>query len=53
MYIKIMVSHKWERQIKVAPLNVLYVPDHALWITERVGKDIVRIDPPMAQISAA
>jgi len=28
-----------------APLNILYGPDHTLWITERVGKDIVRIDP--------
>ena len=28
-----------------APLNLLYGPDHTLWITERVGKDIVRIDP--------
>ena len=28
-----------------APLNLLYGPDDALWITERVGKDIVRIDP--------
>ena len=28
-----------------APLNILYGPDNALWITERVGKDIVRIDP--------
>lgn len=28
-----------------APLNLLYGPDNALWITERVGKDIVRIDP--------
>jgi PQQ-dependent dehydrogenase (s-GDH family) len=28
-----------------APLNILYGPDDALWITERVGKDILRIDP--------
>jgi PQQ-dependent dehydrogenase (s-GDH family) len=28
-----------------APLNILYGPDNTLWITERVGKDIVRIDP--------
>ncbi len=28
-----------------APLNLLYGPDNALWITERIGKDIVRIDP--------
>lgn len=28
-----------------APLNLLYGPDGALWITERTGKDIVRIDP--------
>jgi PQQ-dependent dehydrogenase (s-GDH family) len=28
-----------------APLNLLYGPDDTLWITERVGKDIVRIDP--------
>src|SRR5919112_568104 len=28
-----------------APLNLLYGPDHTLWITERVGKDIIRIDP--------
>ncbi|HKO64121.1 MAG TPA: glucose/sorbosone family PQQ-dependent dehydrogenase [Candidatus Nitrosocosmicus sp.] len=28
-----------------APLNLLYGPDDALWITERVGKDIVRVDP--------
>jgi len=28
-----------------APLNLLYGPDNALWITERVGKDIVRVDP--------
>ena len=28
-----------------APLNILYGPDDVLWITERVGKDIVRIDP--------
>ena len=28
-----------------APLNLLYGPDDALWITERIGKDIVRIDP--------
>ena len=27
------------------PLNLLYGPDDALWITERIGKDIVRIDP--------
>ncbi len=28
-----------------APLNILYGPDDTLWVTERVGKDIVRIDP--------
>ena len=28
-----------------APLNLLYGPDNALWITERIGKDIVRVDP--------
>src|SRR5829696_2248805 len=28
-----------------APLNLLYGPDDTLWITERVGKDIIRIDP--------
>jgi PQQ-dependent dehydrogenase (s-GDH family) len=28
-----------------APLNILYGPDDALWITERVGKDILRVDP--------
>jgi PQQ-dependent dehydrogenase (s-GDH family) len=28
-----------------APLNLLYGPDDVLWITERMGKDIVRIDP--------
>ena len=28
-----------------APLNLLYGPDDTIWITERVGKDIVRIDP--------
>jgi PQQ-dependent dehydrogenase (s-GDH family) len=28
-----------------APLNILYGHDNALWITERVGMDIVRIDP--------
>ncbi|MGH9976514.1 MAG: PQQ-dependent sugar dehydrogenase, partial [Nitrososphaeraceae archaeon] len=28
-----------------APLNLLYGPDDTLWITERIGKDIVRIDP--------
>ncbi len=28
-----------------APLNLIYGPDDTLWITERVGKDIVRIDP--------
>jgi glucose/arabinose dehydrogenase len=28
-----------------APLNLLYGPDDKLWITERVGKDIIRIDP--------
>ena len=28
-----------------APLNLLYGPDNTLWITERVGKDIVRINP--------
>jgi PQQ-dependent dehydrogenase (s-GDH family) len=28
-----------------APLNILYGPDDALWITERIGKNITRIDP--------
>ncbi|ALI35393.1 Quinoprotein glucose dehydrogenase B precursor [Candidatus Nitrosocosmicus oleophilus] len=28
-----------------APLNLLYGPDNALWITERVGKDVLRVDP--------
>jgi PQQ-dependent dehydrogenase (s-GDH family) len=28
-----------------APLNILYGPDDVLWITERIGKDILRIDP--------
>ena len=28
-----------------APLNLLYGPDDTLWITERVGKDILRVDP--------
>ena len=28
-----------------APLNVLYGPDDTLWLTERVGKNITRIDP--------
>ncbi len=28
-----------------APLNILYGSDNTLWITERVGKDIVRMDP--------
>ena len=28
-----------------APYNILYGPDSALWITERVGKNITRIDP--------
>lgn len=28
-----------------APLNLLYGPDGTLWITERIGKDIVRVDP--------
>jgi PQQ-dependent dehydrogenase (s-GDH family) len=28
-----------------APLNMLYGPDDTLWITERVGKNITRIDP--------
>jgi PQQ-dependent dehydrogenase (s-GDH family) len=28
-----------------APHNILYGPDGALWITERVGKNITRIDP--------
>ena len=28
-----------------APLNLLYGPDDNLWITERIGKDIVRVDP--------
>jgi glucose/arabinose dehydrogenase len=28
-----------------APYNILYGPDGALWITERVGKNITRVDP--------
>jgi PQQ-dependent dehydrogenase (s-GDH family) len=28
-----------------APYNILYGPDDALWITERVGKNITRLDP--------
>jgi PQQ-dependent dehydrogenase (s-GDH family) len=28
-----------------APLNILYGPDGIIWITERVGKNITRIDP--------
>jgi PQQ-dependent dehydrogenase (s-GDH family) len=28
-----------------AALNILYGPDNTLWITERVGKNITRIDP--------
>jgi PQQ-dependent dehydrogenase (s-GDH family) len=28
-----------------APLNILYGPDGALWITERIGMNISRIDP--------
>jgi PQQ-dependent dehydrogenase (s-GDH family) len=28
-----------------APLNILYGPDGVLWITERMGKSITRIDP--------
>jgi PQQ-dependent dehydrogenase (s-GDH family) len=28
-----------------APHNLLYGPDGALWITERIGKNITRIDP--------
>ena len=28
-----------------APLNLIYGPDDTLWITERVGKDILRVDP--------
>ena len=28
-----------------APLNILYGPDNTLWITERIGKNITRIDP--------
>jgi glucose/arabinose dehydrogenase len=28
-----------------APLNILYGPDNTLWIAERVGKNITRIDP--------
>jgi PQQ-dependent dehydrogenase (s-GDH family) len=28
-----------------APLNILYGPDDTLWITERVGQNITRIDP--------
>ncbi len=28
-----------------APHNILYGPDNALWITERIGKNISRVDP--------
>jgi PQQ-dependent dehydrogenase (s-GDH family) len=28
-----------------APLNILYGPDDVLWITERIGKNVLRIDP--------
>ncbi|MEW6604426.1 MAG: glucose/sorbosone family PQQ-dependent dehydrogenase [Thermoproteota archaeon] len=28
-----------------APHNILYGPDGVLWITERVGKNIMRVDP--------
>jgi PQQ-dependent dehydrogenase (s-GDH family) len=28
-----------------SPYNILYGPDGVLWITERVGKEITRIDP--------
>ena len=28
-----------------APFNILYGPDDTLWITERIGKNITRIDP--------
>jgi PQQ-dependent dehydrogenase (s-GDH family) len=28
-----------------APHNILYGPDGALWITERIGKNITRVDP--------
>ena len=28
-----------------APLNLIYGSDDTLWITERVGKDILRVDP--------
>src|SRR5688572_2711775 len=28
-----------------SPHNILYGPDNALWITERVGKNISRVDP--------
>ena len=28
-----------------APYNILYGPDNVLWITERIGKEITRIDP--------
>lgn len=28
-----------------APHNILYGPDGALWITERVGKNVTRVDP--------
>lgn len=28
-----------------APYNILYGPDGALWITERTGKNITRVDP--------
>ncbi len=28
-----------------APHNILYGPDGALWITERLGKNITRVDP--------
>ncbi|MDQ4073106.1 MAG: PQQ-dependent sugar dehydrogenase, partial [Thermoproteota archaeon] len=28
-----------------APHNIIYGPDDALWITERIGKNITRVDP--------
>jgi PQQ-dependent dehydrogenase (s-GDH family) len=33
-----------------APHNILYGPDGALWITERVGKVITRVDPDTGEI---
>lgn len=33
-----------------APHNILYGPDGSLWITERVGKNITRVDPSNGSI---